>query len=73
VGSSLEEGRAGILVHGTLPWRRGEQEERVGILTPGARGGGGARTAGRRRREAAVEQARCESAQGARVRRGERG
>jgi hypothetical protein len=33
VGSSLEEGCAGIPVHGTSPWQHGEQEERVGILT----------------------------------------
>jgi hypothetical protein len=34
-GSSLEEGRADVPVHGTSPWWRGEQEERMGILTPG--------------------------------------
>jgi hypothetical protein len=31
--SSLEEGHAGIPVHGTSPWRLGEQEEETGILT----------------------------------------
>jgi hypothetical protein len=34
-GSSLEEGCAGVPVHGTSPWWRGEQEEWMGILTPG--------------------------------------
>jgi hypothetical protein len=33
--SSPEEGHAGVPVHGTSPWRRGEQEERMGFLTPG--------------------------------------
>jgi hypothetical protein len=33
--SSPEEGRAGIPVHGTSPWQRGEQEEQMGILNPG--------------------------------------
>jgi hypothetical protein len=33
--SSPDEGRAGVAVHGTSPWQRGEQEERMGILTPG--------------------------------------
>jgi hypothetical protein len=35
VGSSPEEGRARVPVHGTSPWWHGEQEERMGILTPG--------------------------------------
>jgi hypothetical protein len=35
VGSSLQEGHTSVLVHGTSPWRRREQEERMGILTPG--------------------------------------
>jgi hypothetical protein len=26
---------AGVPMHGTSPWRRGEQEEQMGILTPG--------------------------------------
>jgi hypothetical protein len=34
-GSSPEEGRASIPVHRTSPWWHGEQEERMGILTPG--------------------------------------
>jgi hypothetical protein len=46
--SSPEEGRAGVPVHGTSPWWRGEQEERIGILTPVARVGGGAWTVRRR-------------------------
>jgi hypothetical protein len=33
--SSPEEGRVGVPVHGTSPWWRGEQEERMRILTPG--------------------------------------
>jgi hypothetical protein len=33
-GSSPEEVRASVPVHGTSPWRRGEQEEWMGILTP---------------------------------------
>jgi hypothetical protein len=33
-GSSPEEGRASVPVHGTSPWWRGEQEEQMGILTP---------------------------------------
>jgi hypothetical protein len=33
--SSPEEGRAVVPVHGTSPCQRGEQEEWVGILTPG--------------------------------------
>jgi hypothetical protein len=37
--SSLECGRTGIPVLGTLPWQRGEQEERTGILTPGGASG----------------------------------
>jgi hypothetical protein len=37
--SSLECGRTGIPVLGTLPWQRGEQEERTGILTPGGTSG----------------------------------
>jgi hypothetical protein len=28
-----EEGHAGVPVHGTSPWRLGEQEEETGILT----------------------------------------
>jgi hypothetical protein len=32
--SSLECGRTGIPVLRTSPWQRGEQEERMGILTP---------------------------------------
>jgi hypothetical protein len=35
VGSSLEEGRTSVPMHRTSPWWRGEQEERMGILTPG--------------------------------------
>jgi hypothetical protein len=34
-GSSPEEGHAGVPVHKTSSWRWGEQEERMGILTPG--------------------------------------
>jgi hypothetical protein len=33
--SSQEEGRADVPVHGTSPWQRGVQEQRMGILTPG--------------------------------------
>ncbi len=33
--SSPECGRAGVPVLRTTPWQRGEQEERMGILTPG--------------------------------------
>jgi hypothetical protein len=33
--SSLEEGCAGVPVHGTSPWQRGEQDEQMGNLTPG--------------------------------------
>jgi hypothetical protein len=33
--SSPEEGFAGLPVHRTLPWQRGEQEEWMGIVTPG--------------------------------------
>jgi hypothetical protein len=33
-GSSQEEGRAGVPVHGTSLWWHGEQEERMRILTP---------------------------------------
>jgi hypothetical protein len=33
--SSPECGRASVPVLGTSPWQRGEQEERMGILTPG--------------------------------------
>jgi hypothetical protein len=33
--SSPECGCAGVPVLGTSPWRRGEQEERMGIFTPG--------------------------------------
>jgi hypothetical protein len=32
---SPEEWRAGVPMHGTSPWQRGEQEEWMGILTPG--------------------------------------
>jgi hypothetical protein len=32
-------GRTGVLVLGTSPWQRGEQEERTGILTPGGASG----------------------------------
>jgi hypothetical protein len=52
--SSPEWGRAGVPVLGSSPWQRGEQEERMGIFTPGcmswwwgsdgrasAKGGGG--------------------------------
>jgi hypothetical protein len=35
VDPRTERGRAGVPVLGTSPWRRGEQEERMGILTPG--------------------------------------
>jgi hypothetical protein len=35
VGSSPEEGHASGPMHRTPPWRRGEHEERMGILTPG--------------------------------------
>jgi hypothetical protein len=34
-GSSPEEGHADVPVHGTSPWWCGEQEEQLGILTPG--------------------------------------
>jgi hypothetical protein len=60
-GSSPEEGCAGVPVHGTSPWQRGEQEERMGIPTPGgtswwrvsdgrasAKGGGGGASSTRR-------------------------
>jgi hypothetical protein len=60
-GSSLEEGRAGVPVHGTSPWQRREQEERMGIFTSGgtrwwrgsdgralAKGGGGRASSTRR-------------------------
>jgi hypothetical protein len=30
--SSPEEGHAGVPMHGTSPWRLGEQEEETGIL-----------------------------------------
>jgi hypothetical protein len=33
--SSPECRRAGVPVFGTSPWQRGEQEEQMGILTPG--------------------------------------
>jgi hypothetical protein len=59
--SSPEEGRTGVPMHGTSSWRRGEQEERMGILTPGgpswwrgsdgwasAKGGGGGVSSTRR-------------------------
>jgi hypothetical protein len=59
--SSPECGRAGIPVLRTSPWQRGEQEERMGILTPGgtswwrgsdgrvsAKGGGGGASLTRR-------------------------
>jgi hypothetical protein len=37
--SSPECGRAGLPVLLSLPWQRGEQEERTGILTPGGASG----------------------------------
>jgi hypothetical protein len=37
--SSPECGRTGVPVLRTLPWQRGEQEERTGILTPGGTSG----------------------------------
>jgi hypothetical protein len=59
--SSSECGRTGVSVLGTSLWRRGEQEERMGIFTPGgtswwrgsdgrasAKGGGGGASSTRR-------------------------